>query len=51
LVNGLFTSEDSTLHEGDIVSIFPPLIGGTAISVSAVSKGEPIPLLRANLQG
>jgi molybdopterin converting factor small subunit len=28
LVNGLFTSEDSHLHEGDVVSIFPPLIGG-----------------------
>jgi molybdopterin converting factor small subunit len=28
LVNGLFVSEDSHLHEGDIVSIFPPLIGG-----------------------
>jgi molybdopterin synthase sulfur carrier subunit len=28
LVNGLFTSEDSQLHEGDTVSIFPPLIGG-----------------------
>ncbi len=28
LVNGVFTSEDSHLHEGDIISIFPPLIGG-----------------------
>jgi molybdopterin converting factor small subunit len=28
LVNGLFTSEDSPLREGDIISIFPPLIGG-----------------------
>jgi molybdopterin synthase sulfur carrier subunit len=28
LVNGIFASENSHLHEGDIVSIFPPLIGG-----------------------
>lgn len=28
LVNGLFVAEDSILHEGDVVSIFPPLIGG-----------------------
>jgi molybdopterin converting factor small subunit len=28
LVNGKFTSEDSHLHEGDSISIFPPLIGG-----------------------
>lgn len=28
LVNGLFTPEDSHLREGDVVSIFPPLIGG-----------------------
>ena len=28
LVNGTFTSESSRLHEGDIISIFPPLIGG-----------------------
>jgi molybdopterin synthase sulfur carrier subunit len=28
LVNGIFTSENSHLHEGDIISIFPPLIGG-----------------------
>jgi molybdopterin converting factor small subunit len=28
LVNGLFTPEDAPLYEGDIVSIFPPLIGG-----------------------
>jgi molybdopterin converting factor small subunit len=28
LVNGTFASEDSHLHEGDIVSVFPPLIGG-----------------------
>ncbi len=28
LVNGLFVAEDTILHEGDVVSIFPPLIGG-----------------------
>jgi molybdopterin converting factor small subunit len=28
LVNGIFATEDSTLHEGDVVSIFPPLMGG-----------------------
>jgi molybdopterin converting factor small subunit len=50
LVNGLFTSEDSHLHEGDIVSIFPPLIGGIAGGVSSAAKGRPIPLLRASLQ-
>lgn len=28
LVNGLFSMEDRELREGDVVSIFPPLIGG-----------------------
>jgi molybdopterin converting factor small subunit len=28
LVNGKFISDDSLLAEGDVVSIFPPLIGG-----------------------
>jgi sulfur carrier protein ThiS len=28
LVNGLFASENSHLHERDVISIFPPLIGG-----------------------
>jgi molybdopterin synthase sulfur carrier subunit len=28
LVNGKFISADSLLAEGDMVSIFPPLIGG-----------------------
>jgi molybdopterin converting factor small subunit len=28
LVNGIFASESSRLHEGDIISVFPPLIGG-----------------------
>jgi molybdopterin synthase sulfur carrier subunit len=28
LINGLHAAEDSLLTEGDIVSVFPPLIGG-----------------------
>ena len=28
LVNGIYASEDSLLSEGDVVSVFPPLIGG-----------------------
>ena len=28
LVNGIFASENSHLHEGDVISIFPPLTGG-----------------------
>jgi molybdopterin converting factor small subunit len=28
LVNGQYASEDSLLNAGDIVSVFPPLIGG-----------------------
>jgi molybdopterin converting factor small subunit len=28
LVNGLYASEDSLLTDGDVVSVFPPLIGG-----------------------
>jgi molybdopterin converting factor small subunit len=28
LVNGQLTVEDRSLQEGDVVSIFPPLIGG-----------------------
>ena len=49
LVNGRFTAEDSHLHEGDIVSVFPPLIGGTATGVPSVSKGRSTPRLRAGL--
>lgn len=30
LVNGRHASEDSSLTDGDIVSVFPPLIGGRA---------------------
>jgi molybdopterin converting factor small subunit len=30
LVNGQHASEDSLLTDGDIVSVFPPLIGGRA---------------------
>jgi molybdopterin synthase sulfur carrier subunit len=28
LVNGYYASEDSLLTDGDVVSVFPPLIGG-----------------------
>jgi sulfur-carrier protein len=28
LVNGQYATEDSLLNDGDIVSVFPPLIGG-----------------------
>jgi sulfur-carrier protein len=28
LINGLHAAEDSRLTDGDVVSIFPPLIGG-----------------------
>jgi molybdopterin synthase sulfur carrier subunit len=28
LVNGRYASEDSLLTDGDVVSVFPPLIGG-----------------------
>jgi molybdopterin converting factor small subunit len=28
LVNGLYASEESLLTDGDVVSVFPPLIGG-----------------------
>jgi molybdopterin converting factor small subunit len=28
LVNGQHASEDSLLTEGDVVSVFPPLVGG-----------------------
>jgi sulfur carrier protein ThiS len=28
LVNGIFAFENRPLHEGDSISIFPPLIGG-----------------------
>ena len=49
LVNGRFTAEDSHLHEGDIVSVFPPLIGGMAAGLPSVSTGRSISLLRAGL--
>ncbi len=32
LVNGQHTSEDSFLTDGDIVTVFPPLIGGCSSS-------------------
>jgi molybdopterin converting factor small subunit len=28
LINGLHAAEDSLLTDGDVVSVFPPLIGG-----------------------
>jgi sulfur carrier protein ThiS len=28
LINGHFASEDSFLADGDVVTVFPPLIGG-----------------------
>jgi sulfur-carrier protein len=28
LVNGQYAGEDNLLNEGDIVSVFPPLVGG-----------------------
>ena len=28
LINGRFASEDSFLADGDVVTVFPPLIGG-----------------------
>jgi molybdopterin converting factor small subunit len=28
LVNGRYAAEDSRLTDGDVVSVFPPLIGG-----------------------
>ena len=28
LINGLYASEDSLLADGDVVSVFPPLVGG-----------------------
>ena len=28
LINGLHAAEDSLLADGDVVSVFPPLIGG-----------------------
>ena len=28
LINGLYAGEDSLLTDGDIMSVFPPLIGG-----------------------
>jgi sulfur-carrier protein len=31
LVNGQHASEDRLLVEGDIVSVFPPLIGGSSL--------------------
>ena len=32
LVNGLYTAEDSLLSDGDVVSVFPPLIGGRSLT-------------------
>jgi molybdopterin converting factor small subunit len=31
LVNGQYASENSLLTDGDIVSVFPPLIGGRSL--------------------
>jgi molybdopterin converting factor small subunit len=28
LINGLYASEESLLTDGDVVSVFPPLVGG-----------------------
>jgi molybdopterin converting factor small subunit len=28
LINGLYAAEDNFLSDGDVVSVFPPLIGG-----------------------
>jgi molybdopterin converting factor small subunit len=32
LVNGLYAAEDSLLTDGDVVSVFPPLIGGRSLT-------------------
>jgi molybdopterin converting factor small subunit len=34
LVNGKYASEDSRLTDGDVVSVFPPLIGGRSLTES-----------------
>jgi molybdopterin converting factor small subunit len=34
LVNGKYASDDSLLTEGDVVSVFPPLIGGRSSTES-----------------
>jgi molybdopterin converting factor small subunit len=34
LVNGKYASEDSLLTDGDVVSVFPPLIGGRSSTES-----------------
>jgi molybdopterin converting factor small subunit len=34
LVNGKYASDDSLLTDGDVVSVFPPLIGGRSSTES-----------------
>jgi molybdopterin synthase sulfur carrier subunit len=39
LVNGRHASEDSRLADGDIVSVFPPLIGGRSSAEQGMRPG------------
>jgi molybdopterin converting factor small subunit len=32
LINGFYASEESLLTDGDVVSVFPPLVGGRSLT-------------------